>query len=43
MISGAGSVYVNSSRAERRKEVAMSATASKSNSVASDPSAIEFK
>jgi len=46
MISGAGSVDVNSSRAKRRKEtvqVAMSAATSKSDNVASDPSAIKFR
>jgi len=46
MISGAGSVDVDSSRVKRRKEitqVAMSAATSKSNNVASDPSVIEFK
>ena len=45
-ISGAGSVDVDSPRAKRRKETAqaaMPATASKSNNVASDPSAIKFK
>jgi len=45
MISGAGSVDVNPSRTKRRKEttqVVMSAATSKSNNVASDPSAIEF-
>ena len=47
MISGAGLVDVNSSRAKQQKEttqVAMSAATSKSNNVASsDPSAIEFR
>ena len=46
MISGAGSVDVNSSRAKRRKEttqVVMSAATSKSHNVASDLSAIEFR
>lgn len=45
-ISGAGSVDVDSPRAKRRKETAqaaMPATTSKSNNVASDPSAIKFK
>ena len=45
-ISGAGSVDVDSPRVKRRKETAqtaMPATTSKSNNVASDPSAIKLK
>ena len=45
-ISGAGSVDVDSPRAKRRKETgqaAMPATTSKSNTVASDPTAIKFR